>query len=90
MAARTLGCWMYGEVCHRDGKPLKMIGHSHTDRLRRIGEASFLEEGTTAIAPFVLKTMAGVHVPVAADFDFEGDFFYFCDNILDERSDLYY
>jgi hypothetical protein len=70
--------------------PINMIGHSHTDRLRRIGEASFLEEGTMAIAPFVLKTMAGVHVPVAADFDFEGDFFYFCDNILDERSDLYY
>ena len=49
------GCWMYGEVYHRDGKPLKTIGHSHTDRLRRIGETSFLEEGTTAIAPFVRK-----------------------------------
>ena len=46
---------MYGKVYHRDSKPLKTIGHSHTDSLRRIGEASFLEEGTTAIAPFVRK-----------------------------------
>ena len=26
---------------------------------------------------------------LAADFDFEGDFFSFCDNILDERNDYY-
>jgi hypothetical protein len=26
---------------------------------------------------------------LAADFDFEGDFFSFCDHILDERDDIY-
>ena len=51
----VFGCWMYGEVCHRDGKPLKTIGHSHTDILRRIGEASFLEDGATVKAPFARK-----------------------------------
>ena len=49
------GCWMYGKVYHRNGKPLKTIGHSHTDSLKRIGEASLLENGTTAKAPFVRK-----------------------------------
>ena len=49
------GCWMYGKVYHRNGKPLKTIGHSHTDSLKRIGEASLLEDGTTAKAPFVRK-----------------------------------
>ena len=27
---------------------------------------------------------------LAADFDFEGDFFSYCDNIIDERNDLCY
>ena len=49
------GCWMYGKVYHRNGKPLKTIGHSHTDSLKRIGEASLLENGTTAKAPFARK-----------------------------------
>jgi len=49
------GCWMYGRVYHRDSKPLKTIGHSHTDSLRRIGEASFLERGVAAKAPFVKR-----------------------------------
>jgi hypothetical protein len=49
------GCWMYGEVYHRNGKPRKTIGHSHTDSLRRIGEASLLEEGAEMIAPFERK-----------------------------------
>ena len=33
---------------HRDSKPLKTIGHSHTDSLKRIGEALFLERGVAA------------------------------------------
>ena len=49
------GCWLYGRVHHRDSKPLKTIGHSHTDSLKRIGEASFLEDGVATIAPFVKK-----------------------------------
>ena len=49
------GCWMYGKVYHRNGKPLKTIGHSHTDSLKRIGEASLLEDGATVKAPFVRK-----------------------------------
>ena len=49
------GCWMYGRVYHRDSKPLKTIGHSHTDSLKRIGEASFRANSTAAIAPFVKK-----------------------------------
>lgn len=52
------GCWMYGKVYHRDSKPLKTIGHSHTDSLRRIGEASFLEDGVTVKAPFIKKRQA--------------------------------
>ena len=49
------GCWLHGRVYHRDSKPLKTIGHSHTDSLKRIGEASFLVDGAAAIAPFVKK-----------------------------------
>ena len=49
------GCWLYGRVYHRDSKPLKTIGHSHTDSLKRVGEASFLEDGVATIAPFVKK-----------------------------------
>ena len=49
------GCWLCGRVYHRDSKPLKTIGHSHTDSLKRIGEASFLEDGVATIAPFVKK-----------------------------------
>ena len=42
------GCWLYGRVCHRDSKPLKTIGHSHTDSLRRIGEASLVPRKRSA------------------------------------------
>ena len=49
------GCWLYGRVYHRDSKPLKTIGHSHTDSLRRIGEASFLERGVAAKVPFLKR-----------------------------------
>ena len=50
------GCWLlHGRAHHRDSKPLKTIGHSHTDSLKRIGEASFLEDGAAATAPFVKK-----------------------------------
>ena len=50
------GCWLYGRVCHRDSKPLKTIGHSHTDSLRRIGEASFLKRGVVeAKAPHIKR-----------------------------------
>ena len=38
-----------------NGKPLKTIGHSHADSLKRIGEASLLEEGAEMIAPYKRK-----------------------------------
>ena len=49
------GCWLHGRVCHRDSKLLKTIGHSHTNSLKRIGEASFLERGVAAKAPYIKK-----------------------------------
>ena len=49
------GCWLCGRVYHRDSKPLKTIGHSHTDSLRRIGEASFLERGVATKAPYIKR-----------------------------------
>ena len=49
------------------GKPLKTIGHSHTDSLRRIGEASLLEEGTEMIAPFKRKRRTIVVDPSVRD-----------------------
>ena len=55
------GCWLYGRVYHRDSKPLKTIGQSHTDSLRRIGEASFLEEGVAAKAPYV-KSAGSINI----------------------------
>ena len=71
------------KVYHRNGKPLKTIGHSHTDSLKRIGEASFLEEGTTTIAPFARKRRGITVNP-------QSDFFSYCDNLIDERDDLCY
>ena len=48
------GCWMYGLVYHRDGKPFKTVAHSHADSLRRIAEASLLEDDVQIMAPFAI------------------------------------
>ena len=38
----------------------------------------------------VLHLQSGQYRGIAADYDFEGDFFSFCDNMLDERNDSCY
>ena len=47
---------------------------------------------TSSTAASVLSVIEDDTAPtdLATDFDFDGDFFSFCNNILDERNDLFY
>ena len=53
--------------------------------------SSMINSLTSSTAASVLSAIEDDIAPtdLAADFDFEGDFFSFCDNILDERNDCY-
>ena len=49
-----------GLACHRDGKPFKTVAHSHADSLRRIAEASLLEDDVQMMAaPFAIIADSG-------------------------------